>query len=65
MKERYRSVAATDRTTTTLLEDRWGALCAVTLALANAMVRDDAAVTGVIKGERANFSGSDNALQMF
>src|SRR5262249_37188063 len=54
VKERYRRVAATDRTTTTLLEDRWAALCTVTLAFANGMVSDDAAVTGVIDGERAD-----------
>jgi len=35
MKERYRRVAATDQTTTTLLEDRWRALCTATFALAN------------------------------
>jgi len=54
MKERYRRVAATDRTTTTLLEDRWAALCTLPFAFANAMVGDDAAATGVINGERAD-----------
>ena len=41
MKERYRRVAATDQTTTTLLEDRWMTLCTITVICAKDVIHDE------------------------
>ena len=40
VKERYRRVAATDQTTTTLLEDRWKILCTITFTCAKDLIHD-------------------------